>query len=209
MKPGAIRTCHADALPFGLGPGALVAHVVRVTGRSRSVRCSGACGRPRSMRTPSITRSTRPSRGDGFARHYQEVSPADQPPFDGAAEVCQLIRSGGGLNLIVTHRRRAGLDRLLTTHQMADLFTDVISHDDRYPRKPDPGAFLTLIERYRLPRDESLAVGDRDIDILAAHADGLSAARFGTGSITTEPDVVLPDFGTLRRLIETGWTPEG
>lgn len=123
--------------------------------------------------------------------------------------MCQLIRSGGGLNLIVTHRRRAGLDRLLTTHQMADLFTDVISHDDRYPRKPDPGAFLTLIERYRLPRDESLAVGDRDIDILAAHADGLSAARFGTGSITTEPDVVLPDFGTLRRLIETGWTPEG
>jgi phosphoglycolate phosphatase-like HAD superfamily hydrolase len=146
---------------------------------------------------------------EGFARNYQEVSPADQPPFDGAAEVCQLIRARGGLNLIVTHRRRAGLDRLLTAHGLADLFTDIISHDDGYPRKPDPSAFHTLIERHHLHRDESLAVGDRDIDILAAHAAGLSAAHFGTGSITTTPEVLLPDFATLRRLIETGWTPAG
>ena len=146
--------------------------------------------------------------GADFDRRYQEVPPEDQPPFDGAPEVCQLIHSRGGLNLIVTHRRRAGLDRLLTTHGLADLFTDIISHDDGYPRKPDPGAFRTLIERHRLPRDESLAVGDRDIDILAAHSAGLAAAHFGTNPITTTPDVVLPDFGTLRRLIETGWTPQ-
>lgn len=143
---------------------------------------------------------------DGFARQYQQVSPADQPPFDGALEVCQLIRSRGGINLIVTHRRRAGLDRLLTSHGLADHFTDIISHDDGYPRKPDPGAFRTLIERHRLARDETLAVGDRDIDILAAHAAGLPAAHFGACPITTTPDVVLPDFATLGRLIETGWT---
>ena len=106
----------------------------------------------------------------------------------------------GGLNLIVTHRRRAGLDRLLTTHGLADLFTDIVGDDDGYPRKPDPGALSTLIERHRLPRGETLAVGDRDIDILAAHAAGLAAAHFGTNPITTTPDVVLPDFGTLRRL---------
>jgi phosphoglycolate phosphatase-like HAD superfamily hydrolase len=122
--------------------------------------------------------------------------------------VCQLIHSRGGLNLIVTHRRRAGLDQLLTTHGLADHFNDIISHDDGYPRKPDPDAFNTLIERHQLPRGETLAVGDRDIDILAAHAAGLAAALFGTNPITATPDVVLRDFGTLRRLIETGWTPQ-
>ena len=146
--------------------------------------------------------------GADFDRRYQAVPPEDQPPFDGAAEVCQLIHSRGGLNLIVTHRRRAGLDRLLTTNGLADLFTDIISDDDGYPRKPDPGAFSTLIERHRLPRGETLAVGDRDIDILAAHAAGLAAAHFGTNPITTTPDVALPGFGTLRRLLETGWTPQ-
>ncbi len=63
-----------------------------------------------------------------------------------------------------------------------------------------------MIERHRLPRDTSLAVGDRDIDILAAHAAGLPAALFGTGTIAATPDVVLPDFDTLRHMIETGWT---
>jgi phosphoglycolate phosphatase-like HAD superfamily hydrolase len=121
--------------------------------------------------------------------------------------VCRLIHSRGGLNLIVTHRRRSGLDRLLTAHRMADLFSDIISHDDGFPRKPDPGAFLTLIARHDLPREETLAVGDRDIDIRAAHAAGLSAALFGTGSITTTPDVVLPDLGTLQRMIEDGSAP--
>ncbi len=33
---------------------------------------------------------------EGFARRYQEVSPADQPPFDGAAEACQLSAPGVG-----------------------------------------------------------------------------------------------------------------
>jgi phosphoglycolate phosphatase-like HAD superfamily hydrolase len=88
---------------------------------------------------------------------------------------------------------------------MAHLFTDIISHDDGYPHKPDPSAFLTLIERHQLPREETLAVGDREIDVLAAHAAGLKAAHFGTEAITTTtPEVVLPDFDTLRRMIGQG-----
>ena len=90
---------------------------------------------------------------------------------------------------------------------MADLFSEIISHDDGYPRKPDPSAFLTLIDRHHLSRDETLAVGDRDLDILAAHAAGVSAAQYGAGPITITPDVLLPDYGELRRMIETGWTP--
>lgn len=146
---------------------------------------------------------------EGFARHYRDASPADQPPFAGAVDVCRLIRDRGGLNLIVTHRRRAGLDRLLATHAMAALFTDIISHDDGFPRKPDPSAFVTLVERHHLPRDESLAVGDRDIDILAAHAAGLPAALFGTAPSGAVPDVVLADLGTLHHMLESGWNPRG
>ena len=57
------------------------------------------------------------------------------------------IRARGGLNLIVTHRRRAGLDRLLATHRLTGYFADIISNDDAYPRKPDPAAFVALIEK--------------------------------------------------------------
>jgi len=132
-----------------------------------------------------------------FDQHYRTITPEDQPPFAGAEAVCEHIRAHGGLNLIVTHRRRAGLDRLLATHRLTDYFTDITSHDDAYPRKPDPTAFNVLIERHQLPRAATLGVGDRDIDILAAQAAGLPAALFGTNSGASTPDFVFTDYTVL------------
>jgi phosphoglycolate phosphatase-like HAD superfamily hydrolase len=129
-----------------------------------------------------------------FAQHYQTVTPEDQLPFAGVEAVCEHIRSRGGLNLIVTHRGRAGLDRLLAAHRLTDYFTDITSNDDAYPRKPDPAAFIALIERHQLPREATLGVGDRDIDILAAQAAGLHTALFGTNYGASMPDFVFTDY---------------
>ena len=129
-----------------------------------------------------------------FEQHYRIITPEDQPPFAGVEAVCEHIRSRGGLNLIVTHRRRSGLDRLLATHRLTDYFADITSNDDAYPRKPDPAAFIALIERHQLPRDATLGVGDRDIDILAAQAAGLRAALFGTNYGASTPDFAFTDY---------------
>jgi HAD superfamily hydrolase (TIGR01549 family) len=136
-----------------------------------------------------------------FAQHYQTVTPEDQPPFVGAEAVCEHIRTHGGLNLIVTHRRRAGLDRLLAAHRLTAYFSDITSNDDAYPRKPDPAAFVALIERHQLPRATTLGVGDRDIDILAAQAAGIRAALFGTNNGTAKPNFTFMDYAPLLRYI--------
>lgn len=138
----------------------------------------------------------------GFERHYRDVTADDQPPFEGVREVCELICARGGLNLIVTHRRRSGMDRLLAAHGLADLIADTVScHDDGYPRKPDPAAFLMLIERHHLRLDQTLAIGDRELDVLAAHAAGLPAALFAPTPTMLTADLVLADFGALRRIV--------
>ena len=140
----------------------------------------------------------------GFERHYRNVTADDQPPFDGVPEVCELICANGGLNLIVTHRRRSGMDGLLAAHGLADLVADTVScYDDGYPRKPDPAAFLMLIERHHLRLDQTLAVGDRELDVLAAHAAGLPAALFAPTPTDIRADFVLADFGALRRIVAT------
>jgi phosphoglycolate phosphatase-like HAD superfamily hydrolase len=136
-----------------------------------------------------------------FEQYYRTITPEDQPPFVGVAAVCEHIRSRGGLNLIVTHRRRAGLDRLLATHRLTAYFTGSISNDDAYPRKPDPAAFLALIEKHQLPRNITLGIGDRDIDVLAAQAAGLRAAFFGTNPGTSSPDFVFSDYAVLLHMI--------
>jgi HAD superfamily hydrolase (TIGR01509 family) len=132
-----------------------------------------------------------------FEQHYRTITPEDQPPFAGVEAICEHIRARGGLNLIVTHRRRAGLDRLLATHRLTAYFTDIVSHDDPYPRKPDPAAFIALIEKHRLAREATLGVGDRDIDILAAQAAGLRAMLFGTNYGASTPDFVFTDYAAL------------
>jgi HAD superfamily hydrolase (TIGR01509 family) len=129
-----------------------------------------------------------------FEQHYRTITPEDQPPFAGVEAVCAHIRARGGLNLIVTHRRRAGLDRLLATHRLTHYFADITSNDDAYPRKPDPAAFNALIERHQLSREATLGVGDRDIDILAAQAAGLRATLFGTNNGASTPDFVFTDY---------------
>jgi phosphoglycolate phosphatase-like HAD superfamily hydrolase len=130
------------------------------------------------------------------------VTPEDQPPFAGVETVCEHIRARGGLNLIVTHRRRTGLDRLLAAHRLTAYFTDITSNDDAYPRKPDPAAFNALIGKHQLPRETTLGVGDRDIDILAAQAAGLRTALFGTNHGTAVPDFTFTDYAYLLEWIK-------
>jgi HAD superfamily hydrolase (TIGR01509 family) len=139
-----------------------------------------------------------------FEQHYRNVTPEDQPPFAGVEAVCEHIRAHGGLNLIVTHRRRAGLDRLLATHRLTDYFTDILCHDDAYPRKPDPAAFNALIAKHHLPHDVTLGIGDRDIDVLAAQAAGIQAALFGANYGASTPNFVFNDYTALLNKITNG-----
>ncbi len=136
-----------------------------------------------------------------FEQFYRTITPEEQPPFAGAEAVCAHVRAHGGLNLIVTHRRRAGLDQLLATHQLSAYFADATTNDDAYPRKPDPAAFNALLERHQLPRETTLGVGDRDIDILAAQAAGLRAALFGSNVGSSTPDWTFATYAELLRLM--------
>lgn len=122
--------------------------------------------------------------------YYREVPPEAQRPFEGVVSLCERVRAEGGQNFIVTHRDRASLEVLLAVHNMAGLFASCITRDDDYPRKPDPAAFLAVIEQYDLPQAAVWAVGDRDLDILAGQAADLKTCLFGNAPL---PEGVHPD----------------
>ena len=113
-----------------------------------------------------------------FYAHYTAVAPEAQPPFDGAREVCELIKEQGGKNFLVTHRRKASAVKLLEHYSMVDLFCDYIFKDDGYTRKPDPEMFDLLIKKHKLVRSETIAIGDRDLDIGAGKAAGVRTCLY-------------------------------
>lgn len=130
-----------------------------------------------------------------FHSHYDRVTAMEQPPFLGVKAVCEHISSIGGKNLIVTHRDLSSTNELLVAHGMTNLFTGIITRDDGFPRKPDPAAFIAMVKIQNLNSEETITVGDREIDITAGQHAGLFSCYFG--SQNSKADLVFQDFAKL------------
>jgi phosphoglycolate phosphatase-like HAD superfamily hydrolase len=134
--------------------------------------------------------------------YYRQTTPQDMPPFPGAIRVCERLIAAGGRNYMFTHRTRPSLMRLLDGYGVAGLFADCLTVEDGYPRKPDPAGFIALLEKHALPRGEVLAVGDRDLDIVAGQGAGVRTCLFNAQpSPGVKPDYVITQFQALERII--------
>lgn len=136
-----------------------------------------------------------------FTESYRTVDPVNQPPFPGVREVCELIHADGGLNVIVTHRAVQSTQRLLNTHGMALDFDDIFSVEQGYPRKPDPAMALVALEKYAMQPDETLLIGDRELDIKAGRAAGVRTCLFGKAKLTALADFQIGHYGQLLSLL--------
>jgi len=137
----------------------------------------------------------------GFAEHYAHIEAEEQPPFSGVVEICWYILRIGGQNCIVTHRGSESTARLLAAHGMAGLFTACVTGGGGYPKKPDPAAMQAILSEHALLREETIAVGDRDIDILAGRAAGLFTCRFGAESGAVKADLRVDRFSELYEFL--------
>ena len=95
-------------------------------------------------------------------------------PFPYAGEMLSRFQAAGGRNFIFTHRSESVHDYLAEAGLRA-YFTDVVSAGTVYARKPDPAGNLHLIRTYGLDPDRTLAIGDRELDVLAAKRAGIRA----------------------------------
>jgi HAD superfamily hydrolase (TIGR01509 family) len=138
-----------------------------------------------------------------FDNHYSCTKPAEQPLFPGVRAVCQLIFSLGGKNVIVTHRGRTGTLELLAANQMTVYFAGYLTRDDGYPKKPDPAAFHAALQVHGLRHEETIAVGDRDIDIQAGRAAGVFTCLFGDEGDGITADLMFRNFDELYRHIKS------
>jgi HAD superfamily hydrolase (TIGR01509 family) len=139
-----------------------------------------------------------------FGEHYDRTPPEEQPPFPGVITVCEYICTLGGRNVIVTHRGREGTIELLTANNMTHYFTGCIAREDGYPKKPHPAAFEAMLKTHNLQREETIAVGDRDIDVLAGQAAGIFTCLFGLQTDEVVAHLTINSFDELYRYLVSG-----
>ena len=138
-----------------------------------------------------------------FAESYRTINPAKQPPFPGVREVCEAIHTLHGLNVIVTHRSVQSAQRLLRAHNFSTLIDDIFSVEQGYPRKPDPSMLLVALEKHNLNPDDTLLIGDRDIDIQAGQALGVRTCLFGQTELNISSDLQINAYDQLLEMLTT------
>ena len=95
--------------------------------------------------------------------------------FAGAKELLAKIVAQGGRNFMISHRNHLVLD-ILKKAGIDQYFTEVVTSESGFARKPDPESMLYLKNKYAMT--SALAIGDRDIDLQAARAAGIEALLF-------------------------------
>ena len=121
-------------------------------------------------------------------------------PFPHVREFLARFREAGGRNFIFTHRSGSVHD-YLAKEGLTGYFTDVVSAGTTYARKPAPAGNLHLIETHGLDKARTLAVGDRELDILAANGAGIHACLFSPEPRETAADHRIRDLAELDALV--------
>ncbi|MBM7636263.1 HAD-IA family hydrolase [Streptococcus saliviloxodontae] len=89
--------------------------------------------------------------------------------FPDAKLALETVVANGGRNFLISHRDNHVKDLLQKTG-IIHLFTEVVTADNGFARKPNPQSMLYLKESYKLT--QVLVVGDREIDVQAGQAAG-------------------------------------
>jgi len=88
-------------------------------------------------------------------------------PFAGALGLLGDLRERGRSLAVWTGRDRHSTEKIVAEHRLAPVLHDVVCGDDLPTHKPHPQGLTEIMTRLGVSADETLYVGDADVDVLA------------------------------------------
>ncbi len=123
-----------------------------------------------------------------------------------AEQILQELAKRGCPCYVFTHRGSSTVP-ILKRLNLHKYFTEIITMEDGFPRKPAPDANLYLIGKYQLDRTHTYFVGDRQLDMECARNAGVKTVLYLPEYSVARPagteDYVISDFmEILDRIVE-------
>lgn len=135
-----------------------------------------------------------------YARHMLDRSRL----YPGARDILEHFKLRK--QAVITNKPNPYSKDILAGLDIGGYFVEVVGGDSEHPKKPDPAAFLFLMEKTGVSPEETLFVGDSVIDIRAGRAAGVFTAILTHGFEREEtirgesPDLVATGFETLLEI---------
>jgi phosphoglycolate phosphatase len=144
-----------------------------------------------------------------YRQIYLDESTPLSKPFAGVRDTLRDIHAIGAKCVVVSNKGIAAIRQSLDQNRLSS-FVDVVFGDEPgLPKKPDPAILLDhILPRYaQLQREQTLVVGDTEIDILLARRTGIPCcwASYGYGETercrALEPEHEISSIEELPALV--------
>lgn len=86
----------------------------------------------------------------------------------------EKVLARADVNVIMSHKERVVIEAVLKEHGLFDYFTEIVTPEDGFPRKPHAASYRYLHDKYAL----DVAIGDRALDLMPAKAVGMKTIMF-------------------------------
>jgi phosphoglycolate phosphatase len=127
--------------------------------------------------------------------------------YPGVTDAIDVLQTAGVACAVITNKPGDIARRLLQDLKLADRFVAVIGDGDGYPRKPDPGAALSLLASAGTAPARTAVIGDGLPDVRMARRLGARAIAAAWGYVAPDrlaaenPDALAPTPEEAARLV--------
>ena len=126
---------------------------------------------------PALAEQVKADFGAYYAGHSMDYT-TDYP---GVAELLARLSAGGVMTAVISNKPDAFVPTILHALYPDHRFTYLSGQRAGVARKPAPDALLLLMERLSVLPEETLYVGDSDVDVAFAHAAGVKVCGVSWG----------------------------
>jgi phosphoglycolate phosphatase len=142
-----------------------------------------------------------------FLAHYEKHALDETRPYPGAAEALQALE--GRALAVLTNKPLALTLQILQGLDLAKYFEKIYGGDSFEKKKPDPAGAQKIMQELRSAPQQSMMVGDSDVDVQTARNAGMLAAAvtfgFGQYNPTANPaDIYVHQMSELPSLLQNG-----
>lgn len=118
----------------------------------------------------------------------------------GAHEVLDWTKEQGIQNFVYTHKSNHAF-QVLADLKIDSYFTEILTSDSGFARKPHPEALLFLIEKYGLNKAETYYIGDRMLDVETAIRSGIPSINLHIDGVANNRKIA--DLREIKILFES------
>ena len=123
---------------------------------------------------------------EDFIPFYNEHNRVHTCPYEGILELLRQLKSQGCKLAVASNKYQAATDTLIRHYFGSDLFDVVLGERMGVPRKPDPQIVFDILAATECHADETLYIGDSDVDMQTAANAGLRKVACTWGFCTRD-----------------------